>query len=466
MDKRLPPEQLMKLFSYLDAFTLLQVAQVSKSWNAVASSDVLWRKFCQKRWLFCDKVNLHLLGTETWKQFYVYRTWQEHTKSRAKPRDFIYKEIPVDFGVQANAYYISGCGLTRNGQGKSVVCMVTSMIKISTWDIHEGVMTWESPVQPAYIHLLTTLPEMHIAVTVDVEATIKLWDCKSRNPLAMNNLFSPCQSLNAVDTQDGPIVLAGDTSGNLYIFRIPDLHLISRVNVFPYGIDGIYCSPQKKWVFLNKKHPHIFPKVFLMSSLLRTSEFSAPVSTSLEFLLCQRAFWTPRREDRITLMCRSGPKKPTKFITFNMKLENIGNQLSVKGHLFSSFSLQEESPEWMGVSDKDVIVCSSGSSLLLFRMDGQCVQTCQYGTEEILRLWVDPIHVIVTFEDGSLEVYAWEERTPRLRRCYWLQNRRSLPPQNILNKMECDGMSIIQVMTNSPAPCFLMAYTLKSDLEN
>ena len=71
-------------------------------------------------------------------------------------------------------------------------------------------MTWESPVQPAYIQLLTTLPEMHIAVTVDVKATIKLWDCKSRDPLAMNNLVSPCQSLKAVDTQDGPIVLESD----------------------------------------------------------------------------------------------------------------------------------------------------------------------------------------------------------------------------------------------------------------
>ena len=41
-------------------------------------------------------------------------------------------------GVQANACYVSGCGLTRNGQGKSVVCMVSSMTKISsTWDIHE-----------------------------------------------------------------------------------------------------------------------------------------------------------------------------------------------------------------------------------------------------------------------------------------------------------------------------------------
>ncbi|XP_052045238.1 F-box/WD repeat-containing protein 15-like [Apodemus sylvaticus] len=468
MEIHLPPEQMVEILSYLDAFTLLQVAQVNKSWNAVASHDVLWRKFCRKRWLFYDNVNLQHLGTETWKQFYIYRTWQEHAKSRAKPEDFTYKEIPAENEVLAHPCYISGRGLTRNGQGKSVVCIVSSMNRISTWDIHEGIMTWESPGHPTVIKWLTTLPEMHIAVTVDTESTIKLWDCQNREPLATNNLISPCLSLKAVDTQDGPIVLAGDTSGNLCIFRIPDLHLISRIHVFPYGIDEIYCSPQKKWVCLNRRHPHIFPKVFYMSSLLRTSEFPAPVSAILKFSLCQRAFWTPRREDRITLMSRRGPQKITKFITFDMKLEQIGMETIVKGHLFSSFSLPKykQIPIWMGVSDKDVIVCSTLSSLLLFSMDGQHMQTFLYFPAEILRLWVDPVHVIVTLYDGSLDVYAWEERTQRLRRCYGLQNRRCLPSQSYVEKTLCDNVSIIRLMRNGPAPCFLTAYTLNSDLEN
>ncbi|XP_052043145.1 F-box/WD repeat-containing protein 15-like isoform X2 [Apodemus sylvaticus] len=468
MEIHLPSVPMMKILSYLDAFSLLQVAQVNKSWNTVASSDVLWRKFCQKRWLFCDKVNLQFLGTETWKQFYVYRTWQEHTKSRAKPEDFTYKEIPAEYGVRAYACYISGCGLTRNRNDKSIVCMVTSVNRISTWDIHEGVMTWESPGHPAVIMRLTTLPEMHMAVTVDIESTIKLWDYQNREALATNNLSSPCQLLKAVDTKDGPIVLAGDTLGNLYVFRIPDLHLISRVNVFPYSIDEIYCSPQKKWVFLNQKHPQILPKVFYMSSLLRTSEFSAPVSTNLDFSCCERAFWTPRREDRITMMSRSAPPINTKFVTFDMKLEKIGTETIAKGHLIARFSLKDykERPEWMGVSDKYMIVCSTLSCLLLFSMNGFRLQTFQYGPEEIVSLWVDPVHVIVTLYDGSLDVYAWKERTPLLRRCYRLQNRKCLPPQSLIFRTLCDDVSIIRVMRNSPAPCFLMAYTLKADFEN
>ncbi|XP_031201596.1 F-box/WD repeat-containing protein 15-like [Mastomys coucha] len=231
----------------------------------------------------------------------------------------------------ACACYISGSGLTRSRRGGSVVCMVTSLTNFSTWDIHEGVMTWTSPEQPASIILLTTLPEMHMAVTVDIESTIKLWDCQSREALATNGLFSPCQSLKAVITKDGPIVLAGDTSGNFYIFRIPDLNQISKLKVFPYAIDELHCSPQNKWIFLSNSMINILPKVFYMRSLLRTSEFSAPVSTVLKFSFCRRAFWTPRREDRITLMSQSSYSHIIVFGTFDMKLEENGNQIIVAG---------------------------------------------------------------------------------------------------------------------------------------
>ncbi|XP_028640207.1 F-box/WD repeat-containing protein 15-like [Grammomys surdaster] len=365
-------------------------------------------------------------------------------------------------GIWGSACYLSGRGLTKHREERSVICMMSSKAKISTWDIHEGVMTWESPEQPTYIKMLTTLPEMHIAVTVDIDQTIKLWDCHNRDALATNKLLFPCESLKAVFTKDGPIVLATDTEGHLYIFKIPDLHLISKVRVFPFDIEELYCSPQKKWVFLSKKHPHILPKVYLLSSLLRTSEFSAPVSTSFSSSLCQRAFWTPRREDRITLMARCGSKKVTNFATFDMKLEEMGNQIIVKGYLVASFEFQdfEDSPEWMGVSNKNVIVCSTLSSLLLFSMEGCHLQRFQYYTEEILSLWVDPVYVIVTFIVGSFEVYTWEERSLLLRRCYRLPNRRRWAVPCIYEETSCDDVSIIRLMINGHIPNFLMAYTL------
>ena len=60
------------------------------------------------------------------------------------------------------------------------------------------------------------------------------------------------------------------------------------------------------------------------------------------------------------------------------------------GYLIASFSLTdyEGRLECFGVSDKDVIVCSTGSSLLLFDINGLRLQTFQYCPEEIWKLWV------------------------------------------------------------------------------
>lgn len=40
----------------------------------------------------------------------------------------------------------------------------------------------------------------------------------------------------------------------------------------------------------------------------------------------------------------------------------------------------------------------------------------------------DPVHVIITHPDGSLVVYAWEERGQLLKKCYLLRNREDRPP--------------------------------------
>ncbi|XP_021009965.1 F-box/WD repeat-containing protein 15-like isoform X2 [Mus caroli] len=409
MEIHLPSLPMMEILSYLDAYSLLQAAQVNKNWNELASSNVLWRKLCQKRWLYCCMFTLELHGLETWKQFFFDKTWQEQAKTRAKPEDFTYKEIPVEFEIRSHPRYISRHGLTRNGQGKSAVCMITSLNRISTWDIQEGAMTWISPKQPSYIALMTTLPEMHIAVTVDMQSTIKLWDCHNREVLATKGLFFCYQLLQAEFTKDGPIVL-----------------------------------------------------VFYMSSLLKTSEFSAPVSTILQVPVIRKVFWTPRREDRITLMSLILPQNITKFDTFDMKVEGIRNKVTIQGYLTASFLLAEHEgiPEYFGVSDKDVIVCSTRFSLLLFDINGVRLQSFQYCPEEIWKLWVDPVHVIVTCDDGTLDVYAWEKRSLLLRKCYRVLNRGHQPTSGFILETLCDDVSIILVINNSPNPWCLIAYTL------
>lgn len=70
-------------------------------------------------------------------------------------------------------------------------------------------MTWESPAQSAQIKV-ATLPEMHFAITVDMEAAIKVWNCRDRDALATNAMSASCGSLEAVLTKGGPFVLVSD----------------------------------------------------------------------------------------------------------------------------------------------------------------------------------------------------------------------------------------------------------------
>lgn len=53
-------------------------------------------------------------------------------------------------GLFGYACYISGCGLTRKGQDKSVVCMVNSKNTISTWDVHKVSLVNELQMLPSY----------------------------------------------------------------------------------------------------------------------------------------------------------------------------------------------------------------------------------------------------------------------------------------------------------------------------
>lgn len=72
-------------------------------------------------------------------------------------------------------------------------------------------------------------------------------------------------------------------------------------------------------------------QVYLMKSLLRPSEYPTPVCTTINYTLSFKAFWTPRREDRITLLSQRGPRQVSKFVTFDIELERTEDGIDAKG---------------------------------------------------------------------------------------------------------------------------------------
>ncbi|XP_062969463.1 F-box/WD repeat-containing protein 12 [Cynocephalus volans] len=425
MEIQLPEVPMVRIFSFLDAFSLLQASQVNKYWNKVAESDYLWRKLCLERWSFCNFA-YPCQGKQTWKQLFLHQVKQEHLMESAQPDDFIYKEATGNLGTFGPLAYLSGSGLTTGGQEKSIVCAASSWRVLYAWDVQEGIMIWSSPVQQSRINELVTFPQMHLAITVDMKGTIKVWNCQDGDAVAALTMPRACFSLEACLTKDGPFVMVGDSEGDIYTLTVPQLKDISKVNAFKYSVDLLHCSPDKKWVFASGRHQHILPKVFFTECLLRPSEDSTPLSVSLPFAPCCRACWNPRMKNRITLMFRRGSSKNTGFTTFDLTTERTGGKTVIREYQIASFLLpvQIESPLWMGVGEGNMIVFVSGPYLFLFNINGFLLQRFEDHQVAINSLWVDSIRVLTASRDLSLHVYMWEEggRYPYLKSCCHLEH--------------------------------------------
>ncbi|XP_023376328.1 F-box/WD repeat-containing protein 12 [Pteropus vampyrus] len=411
MDTLLPEVPLLKIFSFLDAFSLLQVCQVNKYWNKVAENDHLWRNLCLEKWSFCH-FSYQCLGAPTWKHFFLSQRKRERRMALAQPEDFLYREAAGNLGILEPMAYLSGSSLQMNGREKSILCTVSSKRMLYAWDVQEGIMIWSSPVQRSSIRLLETLPQMHLAFTVDLEGTVKVWNCRDEDALATLTVPKACFSLEAFLTKDGPFLM-----------------------------------------------------VFYAKCLLRPSEGKIPLSVSLPFSSCCRASWAPKRYNRITLMFRRASFRKTGFTTFDLTIERIGGETVIQAHQVASFLLpvHMESPIWMGVSDANMIIFESGSRLFLFTINGLLLQQFDDHQRSICNLWVDSLHVLTTSMDNYLHMYMWEEegRYPYLRSCCHLEHRRDdSTPSCYVSKALCDNVSIVCVVSRSRESSILVMYSL------
>ncbi|XP_037682214.1 F-box/WD repeat-containing protein 12 [Choloepus didactylus] len=422
MEIRLPDLPLLRIFSFLDPFSLLRASQVNKQWNNVADNHDLWRKLCVSRWNLCN-LSYECLCTQTWKQFVLNQIKQEYRMALVQPEDFNYREVSGNLGILGPMAYLSGTSPTMDGHGRSILCTVSSKQVLYAWDVQAGTIIWSSPVQRSRIMNVATLPQMHLAFTVDLAGTIKVWNCQDGDALAAFTLSKACFSLEAFLRKDGAFVLVGNSEGDIYTLSVPGLGYISKVNAFRYSVDHLVISPEKKWIFASGNHQHILPKVFFTECLLRPREGEPPLSLSLPFANCCRACWAPRKKNRLTVMFRRGSHKKTGFTTFDITTERTGGKTVIKEYQIASFMLpgHMEPPVWMGACDGQMIVFESGSHLFLFTINGLLLQRFEDHQRTISDLWADSVHVLTTSVDDSVHLYMWEEEGcyPHLRsRCH------------------------------------------------
>ncbi|XP_069906949.1 F-box/WD repeat-containing protein 12 isoform X1 [Oryctolagus cuniculus] len=447
------------------AFGVMQPPVVLQHWRMVANSDHLWKTLCVRRWHLC-KCDCEWLGSQPWKQVFLQMNRRERRMAHARPEDFVCKEVTGNVGILGPIAYLTRNDLTTDRPSRPIVCAVSSFDKLYAWDVQKGDIFWSSPVQDSSITNLVTLPDLCVAVTMDMERTIKVWDCLRED--ALSEFFMPydCFSLIAFLSARGPVLMVGDSTGDIYTFKMPSLTEISRTKAFQFSVDILRCSPCGKWVFVCGTQQCSFPKVFLTECLLKPPD-STPLSFSLPFLSCLGASWTPRRENRITLMFRRDSKKMG-FMTFDLTTQKTEDKTVIGAQQIANFLLPDhiENPSWMGVNEADMIVFGSGPYLFLFTIGGLLLRQLEDHQTAIRSLWVDPIRVLSTATDGSLHVYVWEEggRYPYLRSCCHLKHEETEQTLGCyVSNAICDNVSIVRVLSRIRNSSILVMYTLKGN---
>ncbi|XP_036905832.1 F-box/WD repeat-containing protein 12 [Sturnira hondurensis] len=515
MEFRLPETPLLRIFSFLDAFSLLQAGQVNKHWNKVAESDHLWRNLCLRKWSLPSSHNL-CLPLPSWKQFFFHHMRRQRRMASAKLEDFIYKEGDDNLGILRHMAYLSGSYRPVEGQEKPVLCTVSSRHVLYAWDVQEGTVIWSSPVQQSSIKFLATLPQLRLVFTVDMEETVKVWNCQHEDALAVRTIPRVSFSMEALLAKEDPFLMVselaavvalfwprpnlspggisttdsrshdlpvnaghkdldtvlafvipqvGSSEGSICTLTVPGLEMVSIVNVFNHSVDLLCCSPDTRWVLAAVTYQRVLPRVFLAECLLRLDTGRAPLSVSLPVLGCCAACWAPRRANRVTLMFRRAPSKKTGFSTFDVTTERIRDKTVIQAHQVASFALpiDMESPVQMGVSDGTVIVVYSGPQLLLLTISGLPLQRFHDHQLSICHLCVGPLYVLTTSMDNHLHLYMWEDkgRYPYLKSCFDLEHRRGDKTLSCyVSRAICDEVSIVCVVSRNFESSVLVMYSL------
>ncbi|XP_058535153.1 F-box/WD repeat-containing protein 12 [Ochotona princeps] len=427
------------------------------------------RRLCLWRWSD-GKLNWGCDGlVKEWKKSYLWMTRQERQMTLAKADDFIYKETTEEVGMMGLTAYMWKNN-PRIDDMTPVVCTVSSIDRLHTWDVRKGNLKWTSPELSGSITHLKTVPQMRIAVTMDTSRAINVWDCVCDDAVSTFVMPYRCYSLEAFISMDGPILTVGDITGDIYTFTLPELNQISRVKAFQFRIDVLLCSPHKQWVFACGLQQHTYSKVFLMENLLKPSAGPC-ASFSLPFLSCIQANWIPNRESKIVLMYQSVPRK-IGFMTLSLTTKKIGDKTNIEVCEVGNFLLPNhiDGSDWMGVSEEELIILGSGTYLFIFTTNGILLRQVDDHLTAIMHLRVDHIRVLATTVDGSLHLYAWEEggRYPYLKKCCELK---SVTPNFTLDRYFydaiCDNDSIVRVVSSETSGfSILMLYTLKTSLQS
>ncbi|XP_010608889.1 F-box/WD repeat-containing protein 12 isoform X1 [Fukomys damarensis] len=462
----LHPDELLHVFSFLEARDLLCAAQVNKVWNEVSQTKELWRHLCLSRWSSC-KASRMVLGTQTWKQYYLCRSELEFRVTSGRPgKDFICKAIAGHTGYIEQLAYISTNEYRFDGREKSVICTVSSDCTVRAWDLHEGTEIWSSPRQPVPLKNLVTYPQLQLVVTIDIQGLIKMWKAETGWELASFGLPTSSSAVELCDRPEAPFLLVACVNGILYTLRVPPLQVVSMVTVFSNTFANLLCSPDQQWVFASAQDSDVYPKVFYTQSLACPSEDEPPVSTTLPLWMCSQACWAPDEAARLIVVHKNENEDDMQLVvtTFELRAKKSSkDRVDILVKQVASFLPDTlMSPHLMQGYGSQVILLTFGLELMLFTIHGLQLVAFQDHQKPITSMRVDLDRVITSSMDLSLRVYVWnkENKFPVLKSCYHLLGG-SHKWASGFTHVESDSTNIVGVEARSNGTSILRSYCFK-----
>ncbi|XP_033612382.1 F-box/WD repeat-containing protein 12 isoform X2 [Fukomys damarensis] len=409
----LHPDELLHVFSFLEARDLLCAAQVNKVWNEVSQTKELWRHLCLSRWSSC-KASRMVLGTQTWKQYYLCRSELEFRVTSGRPgKDFICKAIAGHTGYIEQLAYISTNEYRFDGREKSVICTVSSDCTVRAWDLHEGTEIWSSPRQPVPLKNLVTYPQLQLVVTIDIQGLIKMWKAETGWELASFGLPTSSSAVELCDRPEAPFLL-----------------------------------------------------VFYTQSLACPSEDEPPVSTTLPLWMCSQACWAPDEAARLIVVHKNENEDDMQLVvtTFELRAKKSSkDRVDILVKQVASFLPDTlMSPHLMQGYGSQVILLTFGLELMLFTIHGLQLVAFQDHQKPITSMRVDLDRVITSSMDLSLRVYVWnkENKFPVLKSCYHLLGG-SHKWASGFTHVESDSTNIVGVEARSNGTSILRSYCFK-----
>uniref|UniRef100_A0A8C6QNV8 F-box and WD-40 domain protein 17 n=1 Tax=Nannospalax galili TaxID=1026970 RepID=A0A8C6QNV8_NANGA len=381
-------------------------------WNEVSMTKELWRQLCLRRWAPCKPPSV-VLGTQTWKQYYLCRSELEFRVESGRPQDFVCKAISGHTGQIDQLAYVSPNEYRFDGGAKSVVCTVSSDCTVRAWDLHEGTEIWSSPVQPAPLVSLVAYPQLQLVVTVDTQGLIIVWKAETGCEQASFCLPTSSSAMEACDHPDGTFLL-----------------------------------------------------VFHTQSLPHQSEDKSPVSTTFPIRQSSRACWAPDEAARLMVMHRDDRGTQLVVTTFELKTKKSRDRVNILAQQLASFPLPDTMmPHLMQGHGSQMILLASRSELVLFTIHGLQLVAFQDHQRPITSMWVDLNRVITSSLDLSLRVYVWnkENKLPVLKSCYHLLGGSHRWASGFTH-VKSDSMSIAGVEARSSGTSILRSYYYKVQL--